>query len=134
MKGLVRLLICFGFLLSVQLAYSHPLQTDHKAGITNVMPTVYMLPSGILFQPTTVAVVTYVVQPVDVIMLAQLQRASQIAVLLTNKQLSNRINEITNYSSLNLPRIRHVEKCQTNYINQYNAVNQLNANNHNPFS
>jgi hypothetical protein len=48
MKGLVRLLICFGFLLSVQLAYSHPLQTDHKAGITNVMPTVYMLPSGVI--------------------------------------------------------------------------------------
>jgi hypothetical protein len=136
MKRFLKIVICFGFLLSVfvQTAYSHPLQTDHKANVTAVAPSVYIMPVFVFVQSTTVNVAAYVVHPVEVIQLAILREASQKAFILTNKQLRTRITEIKQYSSISGNMTRHVEKCQANYINQYNTDNQLNYNKYNPFS
>jgi len=131
MKKLLGLFICLGFLLSVQMAYSVPLQTDYKTGITNVVQPVQLVSVYVFNHKTIVDVAFYQVPALGVVkfilvskLMPNLNENLDTSFTFKNKNqtTSNR------YSSINLPRIRHVSMnsfCMKNSMRQNYRYNRF---------
>ena len=110
MKRLLGLLVCLTFVLSVQTVYSHPLQTDYKAGITTVIQPLQTVSDKAVYQSAFIYVAVYTVQMKGVIPFKSLIMKPCLNENLNISFITDNKNWITRkqYSSINLPRIRHV--------------------------